>query len=309
MTGIRCEEHSWRMADGELLFGRHWMPAHPHGGGIYLLHGLGEHCGRYDALATWLAERGWQVRAHDHHGHGRSPGVRGTIPRSGALAEDAADLVGRFARELGRRPVLFGHSMGGALAAELVVVRRLPVAALVLSSPALDPGLNRLQRLMLAAMLRLAPGRTMRNGLDPRRISHDPTVVEAYLEDPLVHDRVSARLVAWLVAAGEAAIAAADSLSVDTLMLVAGDDALVAAQGSRRFAERAPAGRVTLRWYDGLWHEVFNERAEDRARVLADLDEWLGPRTPAAPRERAVANLSPLRRCASGRRRRGCSGR
>lgn len=146
------------MADGELLFGRHWMPAHPHGGGIYLLHGLGEHCGRYDALATWLAERGWQVRAHDHHGHGRSPGVRGTIPRSGALAEDAADLVGRFARELGRRPVLFGHSMGGALAAELVVVRRLPVAALVLSSPALDPGLNRLQRLMLAAMLRLAPG-------------------------------------------------------------------------------------------------------------------------------------------------------
>ncbi len=281
MSEIRCEEHSWRMSDGELLFGRHWWPTEPHGGGIYLLHGLGEHCGRYEALAAWLAARGWQVRAHDHHGHGRSPGVRGSIPRSDALVEDAADLVGRFARELGRRPVLLGHSMGGALAAQLVVLRRLPVAALVLSSPALDPGLNRLQRLMLATMLRIAPGRTIGNGLDPRRISHDPAVGEAYLSDPLVHDRVSARLVGWLAAASREVIAAADRLAVDTLLLVAGDDALVAPAGSRRFADRAPAGRVTLHWYDELWHEVFNERAEDRARVLADLDAWLAARSPA----------------------------
>ncbi len=288
MSEIRCDEHSWRMADGELLFGRHWSPVRPHGGGIYLLHGLGEHCGRYDALATWFAERGWQVRAHDHHGHGRSPGVRGTIPRSGAMVEDATDLVGRFARELGRRPILLGHSMGGALAAELVVVRRLPVAGLVLSTPALDTGLNRLQRLLLKAMMRLAPGRTMGNGLDPRKISHDIAVVEDYLADPLVHDRVSARLVAWLVAAGEGAIAGADGLAVDTLMLVAGDDALVSAEGSRRFAGRAPAGRVTLHCYEGLWHEVFNECPEDRARVLADLEAWLAPRTPAVPAERAT---------------------
>ena len=166
--------------------------------------------------------------------------------------------------------------------------RRLPVAALVLSSPALDPGLNRLQRLLLKAMMRLAPGRTMGNGLDPRKISHDIAVVEAYLADPLVHDRVSARLVAWLVAAGEGAIAGADGLAVDTLMLVAGDDALVSAEGSRRFAGRAPAGRVTLHCYEGLWHEVFNECPEDRARVLADLEAWLAPRTPAVPAERAT---------------------
>src|SRR5690606_23725491 len=91
MSEIRCEECHWRMPDGESLFGLHWSPAEPHGGGIYLLHGLGEHSGRYAALAAWLAERGWQVRAHDHHGHGRSPGLRGSIPRAGALVEDAAD--------------------------------------------------------------------------------------------------------------------------------------------------------------------------------------------------------------------------
>lgn len=282
MDEILCEERSWRMSDGESLFGRHWSPPEPHGGGIYLLHGLGEHCGRYEALATWLAGRGWQVRAHDHHGHGRSPGVRGSIPRAGALVEDAADLVGRFTRELGRRPILLGHSMGGALAAELVLRHRLRVAALVLSSPALDPGLNRMQRLMLALALRIAPGRTLGNGLDPRRISHDPAVVEAYLADPLVHDRVSARLVDWLLEAGRGAIAAADTLAVDTLMLVAGDDALVKPAGSRQFADRAPAARLTLHWYEHLWHEVFNERAEDRARVLEDFDDWLAARSPVS---------------------------
>lgn len=275
MSEIRCEECHWRMPDGESLFGLHWSPAEPHGGGIYLLHGLGEHSGRYAALAAWLAERGWQVRAHDHHGHGRSPGLRGSIPRAGALVEDAADLVGRFAREIGRRPVLLGHSLGGALAAELVVTRRLPVDSLVLSSPGLDAGLNPVQRLMLAVMLRIAPGRTIGNGLDPRKLSHDPAVVEAYLQDPLVHDRVCARLVKWAVDAGSGAIAAADTLAVDTLMLVAGDDALVAPAGSRRFADRAPAGRVTLHWYEGFWHEVFNERADYRAQVLADFDAWL----------------------------------
>ena len=290
MTEIRCEERSWRMPDGESLFGRHWSPPEPHGGGVYLLHGLGEHCGRYEALAAWLAERGWQVRAHDHHGHGRSPGARGSIPRAGALAEDAADLVGRFAGELGRPPVLLGHSMGGALAAELVVLRRLRVAGLVLSSPGLDPGLNRLQRILVAVMLRIAPGRTLGNGLDPRRISHDPAVVEAYLADPLVHDRISARLVSWLVDSGRRSIAAADTLAVDTLMLVAGDDTLVAPAGSRRFAERAPAGKVTLHWYEGLWHEVFNECAADRARVLEDLDAWLATKAPVSAQGRLAAS-------------------
>jgi alpha-beta hydrolase superfamily lysophospholipase len=291
-TPVASEAHRWRVPDGEQLQGRQWVPSTPHGGGIYLLHGLGEHTGRYEALGAWLAERGWQVRAHDHHGHGLSPGQRGGLPRAGALSDAAAHLLGRFADELGRPPVLLGHSLGGALAAELVLVRRVAVDSLVLSSPALDPGLNRFQRMLVALMLRVAPGRTTRNGLDPRRLSHDPAVVEAYLADPLVHDRVSARLVDWLARAGAAAIEAAPGLAVDTLLLVAGDDALVAAGGSRRFADRAPPGRVTLHWYDAMWHELFNEAAVDRARVLADLERWLAARVPRAaqamkPRSRA----------------------
>lgn len=276
----RYEEYSWPVSDGTALFGCAWLPAQPHGGGIHLLHGLGEHSGRYRALATWLAERGWQVRAHDHYGHGRSPGTRGCIPRARTFADHGRQLILRFADELGRKPIVLGHSMGGALAAALVATERLPVAGLVLSSPALDPGLNGVQRLLLAVMLRLAPGRTLGNGLDPRRISHDASVVAAYQQDPLVHDRVCARLVRWLVDAGRGAIDHAGTLEVDTLMLVAGDDALVAPCASRRFAQRAPAGRVSLRWYDGLWHEVFNELPGDRARVLADLDAWLEQRTP-----------------------------
>lgn len=275
MDEIRSEECRWRLPDGASAFGRHWSPAAGHGGGIYLLHGLGEHCGRYDELARWLAARGWQVRAHDHHGHGCSPGTRGSLPRAAAFEEHASFLVDRLADELGRRPILLGHSMGGALAARLVLARNLPVEGLVLSSPALDPGLRLWQRALLRVLARRAPDLILGNGLDAGRISHDADVVRAYRDDPLVHDRISPRLVRWLLEAGSSAIAAADTMSVDTLLLVAGDDALVAPRGSRRLADRAPAGRLAMHWYEGLWHELFNERRADRARVFADLEAWL----------------------------------
>jgi len=218
------------------------------------------------------------VRAHDHVGHGRSAGRRGVVGSAGQLPAHARARVEAFAAELGRAPLLLGHSLGGALAAQLVVSQRLDVAGLVLSSPALDPGMNAAQRLLAAVLGRLAPGLAVGNGLDPQALSHDAAQVRAYLDDPLVHDRVSARLVGWLLDAGERARRDAGSLTVDTLLLVAGSDRLVNPAGSRAFAERAPAQRMTLHWYAPLFHELFNERAPERARVLDDLDAWLAAR-------------------------------
>ncbi len=275
-----AQADTWTSPLGHAIACRAWPPIGTAQGGVYLLHGLGEHVGRYDALAAWLAARGWHVAAHDHHGHGRSAGARGTMPTDETYASDAAALVGRFADALGEQPVVLGHSMGGALAAELVLARRLPARALVLSSPALDPGMNALQRLLLALMGRLAPDVALGNGLDPRAISHDAGVVDAYRRDPLVHPKVSARVVRWLLAAGEAATAKAALATLPVLMLVAGADRLVDPAGSRRLAERLPASRLTLHWYEDGWHELFNEDAPRRARVLADLDAWLAALAP-----------------------------
>jgi len=273
-VAVEVSESEQRMADGTRLHLREWRRGQP-GRGVYLLHGLGEHSGRYDALARWFAQRGWRVRAHDHVGHGLSDGARGVVDRPDQMAEHATTLLSEFSSELGAPPLLLGHSMGGALAADLVVARGLPVAGLVLSSPALATRMNAVQRMLSALMLRLAPTAAVGNGLDPQQLSHDEQVVQAYLSDPLVHRRICARLVRWIVDAGERARDRAPGLKVPTLLLVAGADALVDAEGSRALAQRAPAALVTMHWYEGLRHEIFNETPALRARVLSDLEAWM----------------------------------
>ena len=272
---VATESSEHRTADGTVLHVRDWRPGGKTRGGIYLLHGLGEHSGRYDALASRLCAWGWRVRAHDHVGHGRSSGRRGVLASEAQFGVHARAEFERFAADFDRRPVLLGHSLGGALAAELVAQGGLEVSGLVLSSPALDPGLGRAQRGVAAVLGTLAPSLALGNGLDPEQVSRDPEVVAAYRADPLVHDRVSARLVRWLLQAGARAIDAAPRLTVPTLMLVSGSDRLVDPAGSRRFASAMPEGRVELHWYAELRHEVFNELAADRERVLADLERWL----------------------------------
>jgi alpha-beta hydrolase superfamily lysophospholipase len=226
-------------------------------------------------MARWFCARGWRVRGHDHTGHGRSGGRRGVLRGERQLVEHARALIEGFAAELDEPPLLLGHSMGGALAAQLVVSEGLRVRGLVLSSPALDTGLGPAQRALAAVLYRLAPSLAIGNGLEPEALSHDPAVVRAYLEDPLVHDRISARLLRWLVSAGEGARSAAAGLSVPTLLMVAGADRLVNPEGSRAFSRAAPEGLLTLRWYDDLFHEIFNEREAQRLAVLADLEQWL----------------------------------
>ncbi len=262
---------------------REWQPALGHGRGIYLLHGLGEHSARYDALARWLCARGWRVRAQDHVGHGESAGRRGVIERPDHLRVDALAMLTRFAQDLGQPPLLLGHSMGGAMAAELVLAAGAPVSGLILSSPALALRMARPLALLAAVLRKLAPTLALANGIDATKLSHDGAVVQAYLADPLDHDRICARLLGWLVDAGEAARKAAPTLAVPTLLLVAGDDRLVDPAGSRQFAASAAARWLTLHWYDSFYHELFNEITASRQRVLDDLDRWLTIQFPDQP--------------------------
>ncbi len=277
-------EREWETTrpDGTRLFQREWLPAEGEPNGcVYVFHGLGEHSGRYTALARQLCAWGWQVRAHDHRGHGRSAGRRGTLARDNDLLDDGLALLTDFQDQLRQKPVLLGHSLGGALAAQLAAVHQASLRALVLSSPALMLSLSSATRWQIRVMHRLAPDLAVPSRLDASRLSHDRASVQAYRNDPLVHDRVTGRLMTWLLAAGEQALAQAPSLAIPVLLLVAGADQLVDPAGSRHFVERATAGPatprapVTLKWYDGLYHELIHERAEDRQRVIDDLRGWL----------------------------------
>ena len=261
--------------DGLDLVVQHWPTGLPRGR-VLIVHGLGEHIRRYGHVAAELNARRWDVVGYDQRGHGKSPGTRGALRASDDLLDDLARVIDAVRPTDGTPFVLLGHSMGGAVAAQFVAEARRPVDALVLSSPALEPGLNGLQRLQLAVGLAVVPNLPMGNQLDATRISHDAEVVQKYRRDRLVHDRVTAKLAKSLIDGGALALARAPQWSVPTLLMWAGADALVSPAGSAAFAAAAPVSVVTARCFDGLYHEILNET--DPAPVFALLREWLDPR-------------------------------
>jgi alpha-beta hydrolase superfamily lysophospholipase len=247
-------------------------------GVVMLVHGLGEHAGRYDHVARRLNEWGFAVRGYDQYGHGESGGVRGGLPSDKRLLDDLADVMDSTRARMDRTTplILFGHSLGGLVAARHVSLGVRPVDGLVLSSPALDLGLNAFQKLLLAMLSRIAPDLRVGNGLNPRFISHDPAEVQAYRSDPLIHDRISGRLARFMVDTAVATQTQASHWSVPTLLLYAGDDKLVNPAGSRAFAAAAPTLVLSSHCFDAMYHEIFNEL--EREQAFARLKAWLDAR-------------------------------
>lgn len=265
--GIRLHVHRWPVAQAR--------------GTVVIAHGLGEHAGRYAHVAAWLNARGWSVIAPDLRGHGKSEGKRGVIRHPMDPYYDVGAAVAT-AKSEGRGPVvLLGHSAGGAFAARFVAENPDAVPALVLSSPAFDAHLTWFQRVQLSIGRAFAPSLAQPNGLQPEFISHDATVVRAYRDDPLVHDRVTARLARAILDAGARAITAAPTWRVPTLLLYSGDDHLVASRGSDAFAAAAPRQVVESERFDALYHEILNEGVLSAAApVYAHLERWLEARFP-----------------------------
>ena len=271
---------SFTAHDGSNLAVMDWpLPSGtPTRGLVVIVHGLGEHAGRYDHVAERLNSWGFAVRSYDQHGHGESDGKPGALPSDSFLLDNLAELLDTSRRRMDPRLplILLGHSLGGLVAARLVSLNLRKVDGLILSSPALDAGMNAFQRLLVRVLPRVAPNLRVGNGLDARYLSHDAGVVQAYRDDPLVHDRISARLARFIADAGPAVLACAPQWRVPTLLLYAGADRLVNPAGSRAFGAAAPAGVVNTHCFEPLYHEIFNE--VEREAVFAQLKDWLDAR-------------------------------
>ncbi len=264
-----------KTADGLTLALYDWRVATGGARGVVLLHGLGEHAVRHARLARGFQDSGWAVRAFDWRGHGHSDGARGDVPHGAALLDDAKLVIDDFAQELGAAPLLFGHSMGGLFAARLACTSSVPLAGLLLSSPALAVNLSPLQKLLLHTLTRLAPGWGAPNGLQSRYLSHDQAVVDAYDKDPLVHRVISARLLQAMRTAIDYTQQHAGQLALPVLLQIAGDDRIVDKNGSLQFYSRLRSGIGTLHDYPDCYHEIFNESSERSSRALDDLQQWL----------------------------------
>jgi len=247
-------------------------------GVVIVVHGLGEHAGRYDHVARRLNAWGFAVRGYDQCGHGESGGAPGSLPTDTRLLDDLADIIDSTrARMQPQTPlILLGHSMGGLVVGRFVALGMRRVDGLIMSSPALNAGMNAFQKFLVAVLPKIAPDLRVGNGVQPQFISHDPAVVAAYKGDRLVHDRISARLARFIANAGPLTLAAAPQWTVPTLLMYAGDDRLLNPQGSRDFAALAPKDLVTSVCFDTLYHEIFNEL--DATAVFATLQQWLAKR-------------------------------
>ena len=245
-------------------------------GTVVLVHGLGEHAGRYGEVATHLRDWGFIVRAYDQQGHGQSAGARGDMLRPGSLQADLGHVIDatRQRPQSADLPlVLLGHSMGGLVVARALAEQLRYVDAAVLSSPALGASPNIVQKLLLATLPKLLPHLTVDNGLNADLVARDAQVVQGYKVDPLVHRRISAGLAAWILQEGQHTLDQANQWAVPTLLLYAGDDHLVRASASAEFARSASQAQVQSHCYEAMYHEIFND--PERDQVFTVLKAWL----------------------------------
>jgi lysophospholipase len=271
---------------GETLYRSFTSPAREPRAVIVVVHGYADHHGRFARLVDELVARGYAVFGFDYRGHGRATGPRGHCDRFTDFVADLTTACDEAHRLVPGKPL-------GLLAAShgcLVTLRALcdperapDVAAAVLTSPFLGVAMAvpAWKTMLGKAASRLLPKLSMPNGIVAADLSHDPKVGAAYDADPLVHHAATARWFTEMSAAQDYVRAHAAGLRVPTLWLLGGGDRLVSV-ATAEAVYAAAGGDKTIKRYEGLFHELFNEPEADRARVAADLFSWLDARFPSA---------------------------
>lgn len=261
--------------DGLSLYYQSWDPGQPRRAVVCLVHGIGEHSNRYRHVAAHFNEAHIAMAAIDLRGHGKSGGPRGHTPSYQALMDDIGLLIAEAKLQFPGLPCfLYGHSLGSGLVLNYVLREKPEVVGVILSAPdlrlAFDPPLIKV--LLGRIMNKVMPSYNQATGLDTSALSRSPDVVKQYENDPLVHDRISARLYMGFVEGGKWALAHADELEIPTLVIHGSADRVTSPQASREFAEKAGPICEYKSW-EGFYHEVHNEIEQDK--VLDYVLEWV----------------------------------
>ena len=271
--------HQWTSKDGLSLYAREWQVTDPRAI-IALVHGLGEHVGRYEHVAAHLNARAYAVLGFDQRGHGQSGGKRGHASDYGTLLDDVQLLLREAELRYPAVPVvLYGHSLGGNLVLNYALRRQPRIQALVATSPfirethpqsGMKVGLGKLMR-------HVYPSLTLPNGLDVRGISRDAAVVARYQADPLIHDKLSAAMGIGTLEAADWLAKYTGHVPCPTLLVHGTADPITDPRATAAFAGRT-RGDLTFLPFEGLYHETHNE--PEQAQVLAAITDWLDKQVP-----------------------------
>lgn len=265
-------------AEGDVrLFARVARPSEEVRAWVILVHGLGEHLGRYGHVATALVARGFAVVGWDLRGHGRSSGARGDVSAGEQLVDDLALVCRHFRRE--NVPLfLFAHSLGGQIALRLLERDAAVCRGAVIASPWLRLAFTPpWWKVILASVaMRIWPGFVQVRDIRSDRLSRDSAHLASFPDLDLVHHRISARMYFWLRAGGERIFAEAQSVRTPLLLLHGDDDPVTSHPATCDFFQRLGSADKTLRIYPGARHETHNEL--DRVLVLREIGDWIEAR-------------------------------
>ena len=259
------------------IFWQSWLPEKPKAV-VVIVHGLGEHSGRYAHVAEALVNADCAVYAMDHRGHGKSGGPRTFVDRFANAVEDIDHVVEMARAAHPRKPMLLlGHSMGGALSLSYTLKNPGKLKALMLSGPAVAlDGAPPMMKPIAKFLSTIAPKLGM-FAVAPDLVSRDPNVVADYASDPLnAHGKVPARTLGEIVNFVEFLPAGLPLIQLPLLIQHGSDDKLAGVSGSQMVVDKVSSKDKTLKIYEGLYHEIFNELPADRAIVLKDLTDWIG---------------------------------
>ena len=256
-----------------------YLPKAKTKGSIIVVHGLGEHSGRYDNVVNYLVPQGFAIYGFDLLGHGKSDGEREFVHQY----EDFTETLTIYKNKVkswqpGKPQFLLGHSMGGLIASEYLIDHSHEFNGAIISAPLITvpDNINKLTIFTGKIFSIIAPKMGI-TGIDPRAISRDPEVVDDYINDPLVYKgKTTARLSVELLKAILRVNEEVDKIHVPFIVLQGSEDRLVNPQGAKMLHRRAGSEDKVIKMYDGLYHEVFNEPEKDK--VLLDVVRWLNAR-------------------------------
>ncbi len=316
---MRYVELVWKSRDGLEMFSREWKPDRIEGEGEYegrgetlpdadtpvpvglgadkgeggaatqgavcLVHGLGEHSGRYVHVAEAFTSLGYAVLAFDLRGHGKSGGARGHAPSNDALMADIEMLLSQAKERFPDQPCyLYGHSLGGNLVINYVLHHKPALTGVIVTSPwlrlAFEP--SKIKVKLGRLVNRVWPSLSQPSGLITRDLSRDPLVVEKYIQDPFIHNRITVRLFTELFDAGEWALQHAGEWKLPLLLMHGSADRITSPEASQLFVSKvcnngnfSKSGLVpcTFRLWEGLFHEIHNE--PQQREVFDYINSWM----------------------------------
>jgi acylglycerol lipase len=273
---MKTIEGSFKGVRNMNIFYQGWLPDGEVKAVILIVHGLGEYCGRYVNVVNHFVPLGYAVYGLDHIGHGRSEGVREYVDRFDDFTDNLTTYYNMVTGWQAGKPVfLLGHSMGGLIATYYLLDHQASFKGAIISAPAIKIGesVSPLTITMGKVLSLLVPKAGVL-ALDAGMISRDQQVVTAYANDPLVfHGKTPARLATEMVKAMQRVTDDVGKITLPFIAVQGGQDKLVDPAGAQMLYDKASSKDKTIKIYDGLYHEVFNE--PERARVLGDVETWL----------------------------------